>query len=60
MADRIMFCQSLRYFIRLFGNWAFATPLLPKGNVEFLAWMDQPQAENGSDSIRQMVERVIE
>ncbi|HMR99476.1 MAG TPA: TlyA family RNA methyltransferase [Anaerolineales bacterium] len=38
------------------------SPLLgPKGNVEFLAWwMNQPSAENGSDSVHLLVERVIE
>jgi len=37
------------------------SPLLgPKGNAEFLVWLNQLSAENESDSIRQMVERVIE
>jgi 23S rRNA (cytidine1920-2'-O)/16S rRNA (cytidine1409-2'-O)-methyltransferase len=37
------------------------SPLLgPKGNVEFLAWLNQAQVEEGSGDIRQMIEDVLE
>lgn len=37
------------------------SPLLgPKGNAEFLVWLDQAEVEEGSDEVGQMVERVLE
>jgi 23S rRNA (cytidine1920-2'-O)/16S rRNA (cytidine1409-2'-O)-methyltransferase len=37
------------------------SPLLgPKGNAEFLVWLNQATVEEGSESIEQMVERVLE
>ncbi|MBK9924871.1 MAG: TlyA family RNA methyltransferase [Anaerolineales bacterium] len=37
------------------------SPLLgPKGNAEFLVWLDQAKVEEGSESIEQMVARVLE
>jgi len=37
------------------------SPLLgPKGNAEFLVWLNQTPVEDGSEEISQMVERVLE
>ena len=37
------------------------SPLLgPKGNTEFLVWLNQAMAGEGSESIEQMVARVLE
>ena len=57
LLDVLTFAQNEGFGIR----GLVKSPLLgPKGNAEFLVWLNQPSAENGSDSIRQMVERVIE
>ncbi|HNQ96376.1 MAG TPA: TlyA family RNA methyltransferase, partial [Anaerolineales bacterium] len=57
LLDVLTFAQNAGFSIRGLAK----SPLLgPKGNVEFLAWMDQLSAENGSESVHLMVERVIE
>lgn len=57
LLDVLTFAQDTGFSIR----GLVKSPLVgPKGNVEFLAWMDQLSAENGNDPVHPMVERVIE
>jgi 23S rRNA (cytidine1920-2'-O)/16S rRNA (cytidine1409-2'-O)-methyltransferase len=36
------------------------SPLLgPKGNAEFLVWLNQVEVEGGSEDVNQMIERVL-
>ncbi|HKI54537.1 MAG TPA: TlyA family RNA methyltransferase [Anaerolineales bacterium] len=37
------------------------SPLMgPKGNAEFLVWLDQAEGEDGSEDVNQMIEQVLE
>jgi len=57
LLDVLGFAQQEEFQIR----GLIKSPLLgPKGNAEFLVWLDQAEVENGSGDFGQMVERVLE
>ena len=57
LLDVLSFAQQEVFSIR----GLIKSPLLgPKGNAEFLVWLDQTSAEAGSVEINQLVERVLE
>jgi len=57
LLDVLSFAQQESFSIR----GLIKSPLLgPKGNAEFLVWLDQTSAEAGSVEINQLVERVLE
>ena len=57
LLDVLSFAQQEGFNIR----GLIKSPLLgPKGNVEFLAWMNEMSAEKGSEELSQVVERAIE
>jgi 23S rRNA (cytidine1920-2'-O)/16S rRNA (cytidine1409-2'-O)-methyltransferase len=57
LLDVLTFAQNEGFGI----HGLIKSPLLgPKGNAEFLAWMDQLSLENRNEPIGRLVERVIE
>jgi len=57
LLDVLNFAQQEGFHIR----GLIKSPLLgPKGNAEFLVWLDQAEVREGSEEIGQMVERVLE
>ncbi len=57
LLDVLNFAQQEGFHIR----GLIKSPLLgPKGNAEFLVWLDQAEFRDGSEEIGQMVERVLE
>jgi 23S rRNA (cytidine1920-2'-O)/16S rRNA (cytidine1409-2'-O)-methyltransferase len=57
LLDVLSFAQQEGFQIR----GLVKSPLLgPKGNAEFLVWLDQAEIKEGSEEIGQMVERVLE
>lgn len=56
LLDVLSFAQQEGFLIR----GLIKSPLLgPKGNAEFLVWLDQLPAESGSEDVSPMVERVL-
>jgi 23S rRNA (cytidine1920-2'-O)/16S rRNA (cytidine1409-2'-O)-methyltransferase len=56
LLDVLSFAQQEGFSIR----GLIKSPLLgPKGNAEFLVWLDQLPAESGSEDVSPMVERVL-
>ena len=57
LVDVLGFAQEEGFSIR----GLIKSPLLgPKGNAEFLVWLEQAQVEGGSEDINQMIEQVLE
>lgn len=56
LLDMLSFAQEERFSV----SGLIKSPLLgPKGNTEFLVWLNQLPAESGSEDINQFVERVL-
>lgn len=57
LMDVLSFAQREGFHIR----GLIMSPLLgPKGNAEFLVWLDQASGGEGSEEVARMVERVLE
>ena len=57
LLDVLSFAQQEGFHI----HGLIKSPLLgPKGNAEFLVWLDQAEVRDGGEKIDQMVERVLE
>jgi 23S rRNA (cytidine1920-2'-O)/16S rRNA (cytidine1409-2'-O)-methyltransferase len=56
LLDVLGFAQNEGFQIR----GLIRSPLLgPKGNAEFLVWLDQAGTEDGSEDVNRMIERVL-
>jgi len=57
LLDVLGFAQQERFQIR----GLIKSPLMgPKGNAEFLVWLDQAAVEDGSEDVNQMIEQVLD
>ena len=57
LLDVLGFAQQEGFQIR----GLIKSPLMgPKGNAEFLVWLDQAEVEGGSEDVNQMIEQALE
>ena len=56
LLDVLEFAQQEGFQIR----GLIKSPLMgPKGNAEFLVWLNQVEGEGGSEDVNQMIEQVL-